>query len=152
MIDATEACDDGNQEDGDGCSANCQSDETCGNGVVDRAAGERCDCGDDPNAVPAGCGGINGAAASICTDTCISRFCGNGLIEVELGEECDDGNTVDGDGCSARCLVEPPFCGDGDVDFEDVANVAGWITPVPGGVGPMTVAMLLRNTVEAAEG
>jgi methylenetetrahydrofolate dehydrogenase (NADP+) / methenyltetrahydrofolate cyclohydrolase len=38
----------------------------------------------------------------------------------------------------------------GDVDFDDVAPVAGWLTPVPGGVGPMTVAMLLRNTVEAA--
>jgi len=38
----------------------------------------------------------------------------------------------------------------GDVDFDSVANVAGAITPVPGGVGPVTVAMLLRNTVEAA--
>lgn len=38
----------------------------------------------------------------------------------------------------------------GDVDFEAVRAVAGWITPVPGGVGPVTVAMLLRNTVEAA--
>ena len=35
----------------------------------------------------------------------------------------------------------------GDVDFEDVKNVAGFITPVPGGVGPMTIAMLLKNTV-----
>jgi methylenetetrahydrofolate dehydrogenase (NADP+) / methenyltetrahydrofolate cyclohydrolase len=35
----------------------------------------------------------------------------------------------------------------GDVDFESVKNKASWITPVPGGVGPMTVAMLLRNTV-----
>lgn len=39
----------------------------------------------------------------------------------------------------------------GDVDFETVRDVAGWITPVPGGVGPMTVAILLRNTVRAAE-
>jgi methylenetetrahydrofolate dehydrogenase (NADP+) / methenyltetrahydrofolate cyclohydrolase len=39
----------------------------------------------------------------------------------------------------------------GDVDFENVKNVAGAITPVPGGVGPMTVAMLLWNTVLAAE-
>ena len=39
----------------------------------------------------------------------------------------------------------------GDVDFESVAEVAGAITPVPGGVGPMTVACLLRNTVAAAE-
>jgi methylenetetrahydrofolate dehydrogenase (NADP+)/methenyltetrahydrofolate cyclohydrolase len=39
----------------------------------------------------------------------------------------------------------------GDVDFEAVKEVAGWITPVPGGVGPMTVTMLLANTVAAAE-
>jgi methylenetetrahydrofolate dehydrogenase (NADP+)/methenyltetrahydrofolate cyclohydrolase len=39
----------------------------------------------------------------------------------------------------------------GDVDFDAVAKVAGAITPVPGGVGPMTIAMLLANTVTAAE-
>ncbi|MEW6705953.1 MAG: bifunctional methylenetetrahydrofolate dehydrogenase/methenyltetrahydrofolate cyclohydrolase FolD [Pseudomonadota bacterium] len=39
----------------------------------------------------------------------------------------------------------------GDVDFAGVKEVAGWITPVPGGVGPMTITMLLVNTVEAAE-
>lgn len=39
----------------------------------------------------------------------------------------------------------------GDVDFEGVREVAAWISPVPGGVGPMTVAMLLHNVVEAAE-
>ena len=38
----------------------------------------------------------------------------------------------------------------GDVDFESVSKIAGAITPVPGGVGPMTVAMLMRNTAEAA--
>jgi hypothetical protein len=38
----------------------------------------------------------------------------------------------------------------GDVAFEEARTVAGWISPVPGGVGPMTVAMLLRNTVDAA--
>jgi methylenetetrahydrofolate dehydrogenase (NADP+)/methenyltetrahydrofolate cyclohydrolase len=39
----------------------------------------------------------------------------------------------------------------GDVDFAAVSEVAGWITPVPGGVGPMTVAMLVANTVRATE-
>jgi methylenetetrahydrofolate dehydrogenase (NADP+)/methenyltetrahydrofolate cyclohydrolase len=39
----------------------------------------------------------------------------------------------------------------GDVDFAGVKEVASWITPVPGGVGPMTITMLLVNTVEAAE-
>lgn len=37
----------------------------------------------------------------------------------------------------------------GDVDFESAEKVAGWITPVPGGVGPMTITMLLENTLEA---
>ena len=39
----------------------------------------------------------------------------------------------------------------GDVDFDEVRKVVGWITPVPGGVGPMTVTMLLANTLDAAE-
>jgi methylenetetrahydrofolate dehydrogenase (NADP+)/methenyltetrahydrofolate cyclohydrolase len=39
----------------------------------------------------------------------------------------------------------------GDVAFEEAAEAAGWITPVPGGVGPMTIAMLMRNVVWAAE-
>ena len=39
----------------------------------------------------------------------------------------------------------------GDVDFAGVKDVAGWISPVPGGVGPMTITMLLVNTLEAAE-
>jgi methylenetetrahydrofolate dehydrogenase (NADP+)/methenyltetrahydrofolate cyclohydrolase len=39
----------------------------------------------------------------------------------------------------------------GDVDFAAVREIAGWITPVPGGVGPMTVAMLVANTVRAAQ-
>ena len=39
----------------------------------------------------------------------------------------------------------------GDVDFEDVKEVAGYLTPVPGGVGPMTITMLLQNTLQAAK-
>ncbi|KAL3849771.1 hypothetical protein ACJIZ3_011653 [Penstemon smallii] len=39
----------------------------------------------------------------------------------------------------------------GDVDFHEACKVAGWITPVPGGVGPMTVAMLLKNTLDGAK-
>jgi methylenetetrahydrofolate dehydrogenase (NADP+) / methenyltetrahydrofolate cyclohydrolase len=38
----------------------------------------------------------------------------------------------------------------GDIDFAGVREVAGWVTPVPGGVGPMTITMLLVNTIEAA--
>ena len=39
----------------------------------------------------------------------------------------------------------------GDVDFKSVSNTVGYITPVPGGVGPMTIAMLLKNTLKACE-
>ena len=48
----------------------------------------------------------------------------------------DVGMNVDSDG---------RLCG--DVDFASCVDVAGWITPVPGGVGPMTIAMLMRNTL-----
>jgi methylenetetrahydrofolate dehydrogenase (NADP+)/methenyltetrahydrofolate cyclohydrolase len=40
----------------------------------------------------------------------------------------------------------------GDVDFENVSSKCSYITPVPGGVGPMTIAMLLSNTLKAAQG
>jgi len=40
----------------------------------------------------------------------------------------------------------------GDVDYEALVEKAGWLTPVPGGVGPMTIAMLMQNVADAAEG
>jgi methylenetetrahydrofolate dehydrogenase (NADP+)/methenyltetrahydrofolate cyclohydrolase len=46
-------------------------------------------------------------------------------------------------------MADGKLCG--DVDFDVAQYVAGWITPVPGGVGPMTITMLLMNTLEAAE-
>ncbi len=39
---------------------------------------------------------------------------------------------------------------EGDADYNDLIQKASWVTPVPGGVGPMTIAMLLKNTVTAA--
>ncbi|TFG68151.1 MAG: bifunctional methylenetetrahydrofolate dehydrogenase/methenyltetrahydrofolate cyclohydrolase, partial [Anaerolineales bacterium] len=39
----------------------------------------------------------------------------------------------------------------GDVAYDEVKEVASWITPVPGGVGPMTIAMLLKNTLKSAK-
>jgi len=57
-----------------------------------------------------------------------------GAIVIDVGiNRLDDGSLV------------------GDVEFESASQNAGWITPVPGGVGPMTVATLLQNTVEAAK-
>jgi methylenetetrahydrofolate dehydrogenase (NADP+)/methenyltetrahydrofolate cyclohydrolase len=46
-------------------------------------------------------------------------------------------------------MADGKLCG--DVDFDSAKEVAGWITPVPGGVGPMTITMLVANTVRAAE-
>ncbi len=51
----------------------------------------------------------------------------------------------------SRRPPRPPGGLVGDVCFDEAMEVAGAVTPVPGGVGPMTVAMLLVNTVEAAE-
>jgi methylenetetrahydrofolate dehydrogenase (NADP+)/methenyltetrahydrofolate cyclohydrolase len=64
-----------------------------------------------------------------------------GAVVIDVGNNW----VVDASRKSGRRLV-------GDVDFETVSQVAGAITPVPGGVGPMTVAMLLSNTVLLAEG
>jgi methylenetetrahydrofolate dehydrogenase (NADP+)/methenyltetrahydrofolate cyclohydrolase len=50
----------------------------------------------------------------------------------------------------SRVLAKNGSASLGDVDFSRVREVADWITPVPGGVGPMTIAMLMRNTVTAA--
>ena len=55
------------------------------------------------------------------------------------------------DEAKAKTLAKNGFAVVGDVDFVRVREVAAWITPVPGGVGPMTIAMLMQNTVTAAE-
>ena len=57
----------------------------------------------------------------------------NGAVVVDVGINRVDGKVV------------------GDVDFDAVREVASWITPVPGGVGPMTITMLLRSTVLSAQ-
>ncbi len=105
VVEGTELCDDGNQESGDGCAADCSSKEanyTC------PPAGGKCTYNDP--------GPIN------------SAVCGNG--KVETGETCDDGNDTAGDGCSDKCKVESGFncptqnqpcvenvgCGDGKID------------------------------------
>ncbi len=64
-----------------------------------------------------------------------------GAVVIDVG--INSVSETDADGKQVRKTV-------GDVDFESVAPLASAISPVPGGVGPLTVAMLLRNTVEAA--
>jgi cysteine-rich repeat protein len=73
--DATEICDDGNTQSEDGCSADCLSDESCGNGIPDTAASEQCDCGLDSASLPQGCDTPNDDLASHCTTTC-QNLCG----------------------------------------------------------------------------
>ncbi len=86
-----EVCDDGNTAGGDGCSADCLSDETCGNSVTDAIAGEVCDDG-------------NTTGGDGCSADCLSdETCGNSVTDAIAGEACDDGNLTGGDGCSADC-------------------------------------------------
>ncbi len=102
QVEGIEVCDDGNTTSGDGCSADCTSDETCGNGVTDVA--EMCDDG-------------NTASGDGCSADCASdETCGNGFVD--LRERCDDGNTNSGDGCNADCSSDET-CGNGFVDLRE---------------------------------
>ena len=96
-----EVCDDGNRIDGDGCSANCLSDESCGNGVADQSIGEECDDG-------------NVVSDDGCSATCRAEGCGDGIPQ--SGEVCDDGNRIGGDGCSGDCQSNET-CGNGVTDL-----------------------------------
>ena len=104
-----EICDDGNTVGGDGCSADCASDETCGNGTTDVDASEVCDDG-------------NTAAGDGCAADCSTDYtCGNGVVDTIAGggtvdEVCDDHNNVNGDGCDASCTSDES-CGNGITDL-----------------------------------
>ena len=139
IIEPGETCDDGNTFDADGCSADCRSNEQCGNDVIDVAVGERCDdgntvdgdgcqencalprCGDlvvDPDEE---CDDGNAIAGDGCNPQCTSdETCGNGVIDVVVGEECDDGDTGVGDGCGATCRIEA--CGNNIEDPGEVCD------------------------------
>ncbi|HSR99945.1 MAG TPA: DUF4215 domain-containing protein, partial [Kofleriaceae bacterium] len=128
--DEGEACDDGNNLDGDGCSANCKSTEACGNGTLDKpfpndpknTKNEDCD-------TPLKVDPISG---KFCSASCKFEFCGNGVTDTDIGEICDDSNTVGGDGCSADCkstelcgnhkLDQPFKDGNGAPDLNDPRN------------------------------
>lgn len=73
---------------------------------------------------------------AVVIDVGISRVTGDTQIELPAGKR-------EALGKKGSVVV-------GDVDFESARQIAGWITPVPGGVGPMTIAMLMRNTARAA--
>jgi len=88
-----EVCDDGNITDGDGCSANCKSNETCGNGFVDKIRGESCDDGER-----------NGTLGDSCNSSCVLTACGNGMVDVN--EDCDPG-PQDSPGCNSNAANDP---------------------------------------------
>lgn len=134
-IDDGEVCDDGNTESNDGCSANCQSVEICGNGFVDIDSGERCDCthppdGVDPSmdessVVPTEClGKYNNDEGGLCRSDC-RLHCGDGQLALE--EVCEGGIVRTGFTCldfgydfgHMRCLdgcagLDPSDCGSFD--------------------------------------
>lgn len=136
--DPGEACDDGNITDGDGCSADCTSDESCNNHIWDVKAGEKCDptvkewegkCKDDCSATltcgnhdvnegedcDPGSDGIPKETAT-CNLDCTARRCGDGIVNKTAGEECDGGNKDDlhatgqSETCNADCTISA--CGD----------------------------------------
>jgi methylenetetrahydrofolate dehydrogenase (NADP+)/methenyltetrahydrofolate cyclohydrolase len=77
-----------------------------------------------------------------------------GAIVIDVGMnrlDAGDADRLAHDEEKSRLLAKNGTVLVGDADFCRVRDVAGWITPVPGGVGPMTIAMLMRNTVTAAE-
>jgi len=132
-LDPGEACDDGNADDGDGCSADCRSNEACGNGRLDAVTDEQCDdgnrangdecqadcslprCGDGYRDEAEACDDGNADDGDGCSADCRSNeTCGNGRLDEVTGEQCDDGNLVDGDGCQRICAL--PGCGDGHLD------------------------------------
>ncbi|MEZ4368873.1 MAG: hypothetical protein R2939_21730 [Kofleriaceae bacterium] len=101
VLEPDEVCDDGNQLAGDGCSADCGSAETCGNGIIDQAVGEGCDDGNT----------VDGDA---CQSTCRIPQCGDGVVDAAFNEACDDGaanSTAPDAGCRPNC--QPARCGDG---------------------------------------
>lgn len=111
--DKGEVCDDGNIIDGDGCSANCRSDETCGNGITDTI---------DPNHPKETCDDGNRISGDGCSADCFTETCGDGRYNPMNNEECDTaGNTQ---ACNANCTI--PRCGDGYVNtqFKPFGSVA----------------------------
>jgi cysteine-rich repeat protein len=119
-----EACDDGNETAGDGCSATCSIED----GFVCDRPGVPCrepSCGDGFIDFSPGSGGSGGSGTSGAAG--MGGMGGGGTFE-----QCDDGNATPADGCSASCTIEPGFacheagnpchaivCGDGNADWPD---------------------------------
>jgi 5,10-methylene-tetrahydrofolate dehydrogenase/methenyl tetrahydrofolate cyclohydrolase len=77
-----------------------------------------------------------------------------GAIVIDVGMNrvgSDFATQLSHDSEKSRLLAKNESVLLGDVDYARVREIASWITPVPGGVGPMTIAMLMKNTVTAAQ-
>ena len=121
LVQPGEACDDGNNNDNDACLGTCTK-AKCGDTVV-QAGVEQCDtggpsqqcngnctlskCGDAVVNVAAGEQCDTAGASATCDADCTSVLCGDKVLNTKAGEQCDDGNAIGGDGCSAKCMVEP---------------------------------------------
>lgn len=106
IVQAGEACDDGNDDNDDTCSNNCELSALCGNGKVDD--GEGCD---------------EGMESPTCDGDCTAVQCGDGYPNSQAGEACDDSNTDNGDGCSESCQLGS--CGDGVVQAGEACDTNG---------------------------
>ena len=107
-----EVCDDGNTTNGDGCSADCKSNETCPNATVDPSKGEQCDDG-------------NSVDGDGCQSDCKNPRCGDGVIDASLNEVCDAGNLnsmLPNAACRPNC--QAVRCGDGVLDSGEVCDDA----------------------------
>ena len=100
FLDPGEACEDSNNVAGDGCSIDCKSDESCGDGILDEVVDEVCDDGNDDD-------------TDKCPATCEPARCGDGFVQRGI-ESCDDGNSVAEDGCT-ECILDS--CGDAADDL-----------------------------------
>lgn len=104
-----EVCDDGNVRDDDGCSANCSSDETCGNGIIDKNI-----------KIPESCDDGNKQSGDGCSADCqLENVCGNRITEINIGEKCDNGSS-DTTSCNGNMAgpasCQPSACGDGYIN------------------------------------
>lgn len=122
IVNFAEVCDDGNTAFADGCSGDCLSDETCGNGYVDTAIDEACDDG-------------NTVSGDGCVADC-SKFeiCGDGVVD--MNEQCDDGNGSNQDGCSTACLIDPAVTAPSSPSPTPTAPVGDVNTAIQGGGSP----------------
>ena len=129
IVAGDEVCDDGNTLSCDGCSADCRSDESCGNGIVDSTCGEDCD----------EAAGNSDAPNATCRSDCRRQRCGDGVVDDKAAEDCDGAPTTTAScasygfyggtlGCSSACRNDTSMCagecGDGVVNGPELCDAA----------------------------